>query len=116
MSNINAMIAEAQQIGQSVGIRALHDDEDPVVGEFLAESYHWSDDVRSNDSLGGTAVFLISDPYSSEINEEAITIARNYFGLAHQRYAIVVGDDQGDRGMPEDHATVFFNAEVFGLI
>ncbi len=86
MTGLYELIKEGQESGQSVGVRALHSDETPAVGDIMAASYHWDDGNRSNDQMDGTAVFLVSNPYSADISADNIASALTYFAGPNQRF------------------------------
>lgn len=90
------------EVGGNIGIRALHDDEFPAVGQVMPESHTWEDDIRSESTIGGTAAFREA--------EDAI-------GYSHStRFAIISGQDIGSAGMPEKGARAFRNAEVIAVL
>lgn len=98
----SAMEAAEIEVGGNIGIRALHADEFPVVGQVMPESHTWEDDVRSDTSIGGTAAF----------REAADAVSYSY----STRFAIISGQDIGSAGMPEKGARAFRNAEVVAII
>jgi hypothetical protein len=111
VSQILAEIYDAAEskIGGIVGIRALHADQNPVIGETMAESYHWDDDVRSDESIGGTAVF-------HGRNSDAVAAAAAGYFAGPGRYAIVSGSVIVPCIMPERYAKAVKDAEVVAII
>lgn len=105
IDTITAAIEAAEaDLGGCIGIRALHDDEFPVLGEVMAESHVWEDDVRSEDTIGGTAAFR------ADFAAEALNYSHS------KRFAIISGQDIGSAGMPEPGARAFRDAEVVAIL
>lgn len=109
-ASILADLVEAAEnnIGGIIGIRVLHADQTPSIGDILPESYHWDDDVRSNDSIGGTAVF-------HGRNSDAVASAAVDY-MTGGRYAIVSGSGITPCNMPERYAKAVRDAEVVAII
>lgn len=104
LEKLTAAIKSAENdVGGDIGIRALHDDERPMVGQVMPESHVWEDDMRSDVTIGGTAAFR------SDFANEAVRYSHS------SRFAILSGQDIGSAGMPERGARAFRNAEVVAI-
>jgi broad specificity phosphatase PhoE len=93
------------------GVRSLHENETPVVGQTMAESHVWDDGDRTDESIGGTCCFEIrenADPALAMRRAESYTLSG--------RYALIGGEYQGNNDLiSEPHAIAIRDARVLAV-
>lgn len=98
----------------AVGVRRLHDDETPAVGDILRRSYAWEDGDMTDEELPGTCAFNIRRVNRQSI-EDAMQLASAYEIGSSPRFALIVGSGSASYDGLEDGATIIRDAEVIAV-